>query len=392
MSRRRLVVEADGGARGNPGPAAYGAVVRDAKTGEALAEIAEPIGVATNNVAEYRGLVAGLTAAREIDPDAVVEARLDSKLVVEQMSGNWQIKHPALKPLAIAAHRAFPPDRVRYRWVPRAQNAHADRLLNEALDRDAGREAGRAAADSPPATDPQPAGERLAVDEAEVEPVPPPPAPAPLVGWAKPLGPPTRLVLLRHGSTAFTVEKRFSGSGTDPGLAERGRREAERAAPAIAERWSVDVVIASPLRRAVETAAIAAQALGQPVQTHDGFRECDFGAWDGYTFAEIEQRWPAELATWLGSTGVAPPGGESLDAVAERVAAAHDQVLKEHAGQTVLVVSHVTPIKMLVRFALGAPVTALFRMELEPASVTLIDWYGDTMASMRAFNDVSHLR
>lgn len=134
MSGRRLIVEADGGARGNPGPAAFGAVVRDAVTGEVLAEVAETLGVTTNNVAEYRGLIAGLQAARGIDPEALVEARLDSKLVVEQMSGRWKIKNAALRPLAVQANRILPAGRVTYTWVPRALNAHADRLLNAALD------------------------------------------------------------------------------------------------------------------------------------------------------------------------------------------------------------------------------------------------------------------
>ncbi len=131
---RRLVVEADGGSRGNPGPAAYGAVVRDAGTSEVLAERAEHIGRASNNVAEYRGLIAGLTAAREIDPDAQVEVRLDSKLVVEQMSGRWKIKHPDMRPLAMQAMAILPRERVAFTWVPRESNAHADRLANEALD------------------------------------------------------------------------------------------------------------------------------------------------------------------------------------------------------------------------------------------------------------------
>ncbi len=96
----RLIVEADGGSRGNPGPAAYGAVVKDAETGSVLDERADVIGVASNNVAEYRGLIAGLEAARAIDPDATVEVRMDSKLVVEQMSGRWQIKHPDMRLLA----------------------------------------------------------------------------------------------------------------------------------------------------------------------------------------------------------------------------------------------------------------------------------------------------
>ncbi|MFE7516981.1 reverse transcriptase-like protein, partial [Streptomyces sp. NPDC057540] len=131
---REVVVEADGGSRGNPGPAGYGAVVLDPATGETLAEAAEYIGVATNNVAEYKGLVAGLKAARELFPDAAVHVRMDSKLVVEQMSGRWKIKHPDMKPLAAEAGRVFPPGQVRYEWIPRERNKHADRLANEAMD------------------------------------------------------------------------------------------------------------------------------------------------------------------------------------------------------------------------------------------------------------------
>lgn len=138
MTGRRLVVEADGGSRGNPGPAAWGALVRDGEHGpdggEVLVELAESIGVATNNVAEYGGLVAGLRAAAEIDPDAQVLVRMDSKLVVEQMSGRWQIKHDAMKRLATEARSVLPPGQVRYEWVPRARNGHADRLANEAMD------------------------------------------------------------------------------------------------------------------------------------------------------------------------------------------------------------------------------------------------------------------
>ncbi|MGC3003311.1 reverse transcriptase-like protein, partial [Streptomyces sp. G35A] len=131
---REFIVEADGGSRGNPGPAGYGAVVSDAATGETLVEAAESIGVATNNVAEYRGLLAGLRAARELDPGATVHVRMDSKLVVEQMSGRWKIKHPGMKPLAAEAARIFPPERVTYEWIPRERNKHADRLANEAMD------------------------------------------------------------------------------------------------------------------------------------------------------------------------------------------------------------------------------------------------------------------
>lgn len=133
VSRRRLVVEADGGARGNPGPAAYGALVCDADTGELLAEEGQPIGEATNNVAEYRGLLAGLALAKAVDPAAEVEVRMDSKLVIEQMAGRWKIKHPDLKPLALRAASLRPPV-VTWAWVPRERNKRADALVNAALD------------------------------------------------------------------------------------------------------------------------------------------------------------------------------------------------------------------------------------------------------------------
>jgi ribonuclease HI len=132
-SVRRLIVEADGGSRGNPGRAAYGALVRDAESLTVLATEGLPIGVATNNVAEYRGLIAGLEMARALDPTAAVEVRMDSRLVIEQMAGRWKIKHPDMKPLALAASRVRPAQ-VTWIWVPREQNKAADALVNMALD------------------------------------------------------------------------------------------------------------------------------------------------------------------------------------------------------------------------------------------------------------------
>lgn len=128
----QLVVEADGGSRGNPGPAGYGAAVLI--DGVVVAERAEFIGTATNNVAEYRGLIAGLEAAAQINPSASVRVRMDSKLVVEQMSGNWKIKHPDMRELALQAREIFPPGKVVFEWIPREKNAVADALANEAMD------------------------------------------------------------------------------------------------------------------------------------------------------------------------------------------------------------------------------------------------------------------
>ncbi|MFF2525781.1 bifunctional RNase H/acid phosphatase [Streptomyces liangshanensis] len=390
-------VEADGGSRGNPGPAGYGAVVLDPRTGEALAETAEYVGVATNNVAEYKGLIAGLTAAKALDPDARVHVRMDSKLVVEQMTGRWKIKHPDMKPLAAEAARILPADRVTYEWIPRERNKHADRLANEAMD--AGKQ-GRQwdAASSTAALDvgaarsaaklagPAPTGteESAVVAEKDTS-----------TGWggSADLGPPATFVLLRHGETALTPSKRFSGSGgTDPELSPVGRRQAEAAGAALAARGTVQDIVSSPLLRCRETAQAAADRLGLDVVVEDDLRETDFGAWEGMSFAEVREQYPDDLSAWLSSPTVAPTGGgESFATVGRRVAAARDRLLARYAGRTVLVVTHVTPVKELVRLALGAPPESLFRMELSAASVSVVAYYADGNASLRLLNDTSHL-
>ncbi|WP_424887711.1 bifunctional RNase H/acid phosphatase [Streptomyces sp. XH2] len=390
----RFIVEADGGSRGNPGPAGYGAVVLDAVTGEALAEAAEYIGTATNNVAEYRGLIAGLEAAKALDPAAEVRVRMDSKLVVEQMSGRWKIKHPDMRPLAARARALFPAGQVAYEWIPREENKHADRLANEAMDAGkAGRQwdAGASAAALAERT-----AARTAVRAAgpEAEPLAEPKA-AP-VGWAAPadLGAPTTFVMLRHGETALTPQKRFSGSGgSDPELSPVGLHQAERAGAALAARGTIQAVVSSPMRRCRETAAAVAARLGLEVRVEDGLREADFGAWEGLTFAEVRERWPDDLDAWLASSKAAPTGGgESFAAVARRMSVTRDKLLARYAGRTVLLVTHVTPVKTLVRLALGAPPESLFRMELSAASVSAVAYYADGNASLRLLNDTGHLR
>ncbi|MGW7274634.1 bifunctional RNase H/acid phosphatase [Streptomyces sp. NPDC054864] len=391
---REIIVEADGGSRGNPGPAGYGSVVIDAATGETLREAAEYIGVATNNVAEYKGLVAGLKAAHELDPAASVHVRMDSKLVVEQMSGRWKIKHPDMRPLAAEAARVFPPDQVTYEWIPREKNKHADRLANEAMD--AGKRGERwSAADSTAEldADARAAGNvALAQAQAQAAAVQAPRSP---VGWAAPadLGAPATFVLLRHGETALTPQKRFSGSGgSDPSLSGVGREQAERAAAAFAARGTIQAVVSSPLKRCQETAQAVAARLGLDVRVDEGLRETDFGSWEGLTFGEVRSRQPEELNAWLASPDAAPPGGESFAAVTDRVSAARDRLAAEYAGRTVLLVTHVTPIKTLVRLALGAPPESLFRMELSAASVSVVAYYADGNASLRLLNDTAHLR
>ena len=132
LMARHFVITADGGSRGNPGPAAYGAVVYENE--KIVKEVGAAIGVASNNVAEYQGLIAGLKAANEIDPAATILVKMDSKLVVEQMSGRWKVKHPNMKELAKQAFATHDPKLVSYQWIPREENSHADSILNDVLD------------------------------------------------------------------------------------------------------------------------------------------------------------------------------------------------------------------------------------------------------------------
>ena len=285
---------------------------------------------------------------------------MDSKLVVEQMSGRWQVKHPDMKPLAREAAelvRRF--DAVTFEWIPREHNKHADRLANEAMDRAAGR---------------TPAPARTAT-----------PAPS----WTPPTGRATRLVLVRHGTTEHSHEKRFSGRNALP-LDEVG--QAQAAALARSDFGDVGAIVSSPLRRAVQTAQAIADELGLPVETEDDLAEADFGVWEGRTFAEAAAANPAELAAWRSSPDVAPPGGESFAAVARRVRRGREAVIARPPERTVVVVSHVTPIKTLVRLSLDAPPVAMFRLHLDTASVSDVDYYADGNSSLRLLNDTSHLR
>ena len=207
--------------------------------------------------------------------------------------------------------------------------------------------------------------------------------------WISARGEPTVTLLLRHGQTPMSVQKRYSGR-TDAPLTDAGVQQAAAAAKRLASA-GIDAIVASPLQRAVRTAEEVAAATGIPVLTDEGFRETDFGAWEGLTFAEVRARWPSEMARWLADPSIAPPGGESFAQVSERVTAALHRVLAARAGQTVLIVSHVTPIKTLVAAALLAPPPALFRMHLDVAALCQVDWYADGPAVLRSFNDTAHL-
>lgn len=351
----KVIVEADGGSRGNPGPAGFGSVVWSADHSTILAEIKEAIGTATNNVAEYRGLIAGLTEAANLGATDV-DAFLDSKLVVEQMSGRWKVKHPDLAQLNQEARQlASGFERISFSWIPREKNSHADRLANEAMD-------------------------AAAVLED-------PPSPA---RWTGAQGAPTRLLLLRHGQTELSAQRRYSGRG-DPALTDLGRRQADAAAEYVARRGGIAAVVTSPLQRAYDTAAAAAKALGADVVVDDDLIETDFGAWEGLTFAEAAGRDPDLHRNWLGDNSIEPPGGESFASVAHRVRRARDRIIAEYGGANVLVVSHVTPIKTMLQLALDAGSSILYRLHLDLASLSIAEFYPDGKASVRLVNQTAYL-
>jgi len=395
---RSLVVEADGGSRGNPGKAGYGALVRDAGSGAVLAERAASVGIASNNVAEYSGLVAGLSAALEIDPGADVEVRMDSKLVVEQMSGRWKIKHEDMRRLAAQAARLVAKasaagGSVRFSWIPRAENAAADRLANAAMD---GFTISRRL-DGGGASDADRGDARSVTSAVSVQ-----PAAVLSPGGRTPAR--TRLVLVRHGVTDFTVAGRLDGrGGTDPPLNELGRDQVRRAGSPVATLAEDDsavtgpvVVLTSSLTRARETGAALAAVLGArtgagaDIEVDSDWDEQDFGDWDGESVGRLAARCGPELQRFREDPEYARPGGETHAALAARVLAAFDRATAR-AG-TVVVATHRKPLLVVLAHVLGIPHDRIWRLATAPASLTGVEVWQGGRVSVSFVNETLHLR
>lgn len=382
----RYIGEADGGSRGNPGPAGYGALIRDAHDDLVVAERAESIGIATNNVAEYRGLIAALEAARELNITEL-DMRMDSKLCVEQISGRWKIKNATLQPLARKARRlADEFDRITFTWIPRAQNSHADRLANEAMDAAAKGQSWSAANST---------AELRAIDEVQAASTPtlfddPVDEPISLVTAHPSAGAATTLILLRHGETEQSLERRLSGRSDLP-LTERGRAQAAAAARRIAAAEPIAHIVSSPLRRAKQTAHAVASALGLDVQIDDRLREIDFGDWEGMTFVEARAAGEELFTKWSSDSAIAPPGGESQTDCLERTSAVRRDIVRDHTGSRVLIVTHMTPVKMMLAEVLGS-IEVTRRINLDLASISRVDYPNDSDRSVvKLVNEISHL-
>jgi broad specificity phosphatase PhoE/ribonuclease HI len=371
----KLIIEADGGSRGNPGMSGAGAVVLDAATGNILREISEAVGIATNNVAEYSALIFALEAAFEIDPAAEIVVRMDSKLVVEQMSGRWKIKHPDMLSLGARVQQLIKGKSVEFVWIPREQNVLADALANKAMDG-------------------EPAAAAAAVEFNHA-------APSSIRAPHSSVTDATTLIMVRHGRTALTEGRKISGGdGENPDLSELGNKDASDVALELS-RVGVSgtfsflerpaVVIHSPVKRAAQTATKIAQKLGAEQVELADLREIGFGDWDGLTHEELFVGHEEHYQRWRGSYEVAPPNGESLKDFDVRVNRSLDFILENFAGKTVVVVAHVMPIRGLLRIANDASVAGFWRVDLGPASISIARFWGREGAEIVCVNSTSHL-
>ena len=358
---RHFKLTADGGSRGNPGPAGYGAVVSE--SGKIIAELFDVIGIATNNVAEYSGLLAGLSHIHQLDAQATVEVAMDSKLVVEQMSGRWQIKHADMRDLAKQCRDAHPGTLVTYSWIPRDENSHADRLANKALD--------GGSAHKPAAVIQQ----NFLTDRLRSAEIP------------------TFIYFVRHGETVLTPSRKFSGTGVlDPELMQEGLDQADLVAEECA-KLSADVLIASPLKRTRQTAEAIARTTGLEITFDEAWFELSFGSWDGKSIEEVQAEDPDAYQAWLNSSSYAPAGGESYDEASVRVEEALERLVAEHPGKKIIVVTHNGIIKNAAKIAVGGPSYAVFHMDVTPCSISSISiWPSDGLRALRSFNERGHLR
>jgi len=313
-------------------------------------------------VAEYSGLIAALHYVNKLDPAARVEVAMDSKLVVEQMSGRWQIKNEGMRALAKTAKQAHDGSLVTYRWIPRDENAHADRLANKALD------------ERVDGYKPVVPANRLTdrLRDAEV---------------------PTLVYMVRHGETILTPERKFSGTGElNPPLTEIGREQAIKVAHEIA-KIKPDVLIASPMQRTRDTAEEISKTTGLLPIFDEAWYECNFGDWDGFSIQEVKDKWPDEYTNWLSSSAVTPPGGESYDDLAARIEPAFDSLAEKYPGQKVVIVTHNGVIKQTASIVMEANPNSLFHIDISPCSISSFSiWPSDGLRAVRSINERGHFR
>jgi broad specificity phosphatase PhoE len=196
--------------------------------------------------------------------------------------------------------------------------------------------------------------------------------------------------MVRHGATVLSAEDRFAGA-TDVELSDEGREQAQRLAERLSQE-KITVVYASPMGRTVETARILAAPHDLEVRTCDGFREISHGHWEGMMRHEVEEKFPNEMAEWEKDPYTfAPPGGESGLAVTARALPALIDLVREHPGENILVVSHKATLRLLLSSLLGFdPRRYRDNLDQKPAALNIVDFRDPTRARLTLFNDTSH--
>lgn len=412
------ILRTDGGSRGNPGPAGFGAVLLT-QTNEIIGTFTGYLGEATNNVAEYRGLIAGLHAARARHITEL-EVELDSVLIVNQLNGKWKIKHEAIKPLATAAQqliRQF--KKITFTWIPREKNTIADSLANLAMDTPNryhvdesdyasfhqvegtpsshnGTSSPREENYSPTKESPDnnkdhlvtPADtathtvtEKRSIDNQPLTP-----------GWGNVPSNSTRFILLRHGQIPLSVERRLAGTTTQS-LTSVGQAQMHAAGHFLRKHnHPIDAFYISPMVRCQESFDIVSQYVSDvPHYTDNRLQETDFGDWEGLTLEEVKQTESQLFSQWMQNTGVCPPHGESIDSTYARVQDFIREKTLTHPGATLLLCTHVGPIKAALGNALNVGTRIMFDIFLELASVSVIDVKASGKGYVRCINETAYL-
>ncbi len=362
-----IICYADGASRGNPGLASYGAVIYQDDL--EVVRLNGTLGIATNNFAEYSGVIAILQYLNEHFPHIPAVIRMDSKLVVEQLSGRWKIKSPDMGQLAIKARGLIQGRDVRFEWIPREQNSVADALANLALDAPGEEDA------EPELALHQPKSIRAPRQRVE----------------------PTVVFAIRHGHTESTESGLISGSQDDPSLSELGFAEAKAVAavlPELARRFDLDLpelVFHSTQLRATQTAGEVAASLRAPTIPSDRLREISFGEWERLSMGELEREINKEISLWRGSMTQRPPGGESVSDLEARVGEQLFEAIRENPGKSIAIVAHMMPMRAIARQALKASADLSWSLQFQPASVSIYRFFGTEFAETFTINYCAHL-
>lgn len=366
-----IFLYADGASRGNPGPAAYGVHIED-QQGNSVADFGEALGIATNNQAEYAAVIAGLRYLSQTI-HRTLTIRMDSKLVIEQLAGNWKINNPQLRELADQAKELLRDFDVKLEWIPREQNSKADANANTALD------AGNFSTAS--------------LAQLELASIQPRSIRAPRQYLE-----PTTIIVVRHGHTENTERNLVSGGdGTDPVLSKLGEREASSAAaeiPKLVKLFDLPepaIIFHSPMVRTTQTAEALAKELGVDMQSDNRLREIGFGEWEMMDMAVLETDSLELVSKWRGSLTSAPPGGESVNQMKDRVWESLSEVIESFRGSCAVISTHMMPTRAIAAAALRGSESIYWNLNTSPGGISVYRFFGIEYAEIFTLNYCAHL-